>query len=321
MKVVLMTLSPHRVRSSSGGRPGSLLLLCVVVQFNKENGYEIQEVKLRVVFVPPPQPPSPVAESAEEGTLAPSPYPISAPARGLTPTDPVSDPSGVCGHSALLPPHTVVAVHSREGCRCQKNVPLRSLLRTCAPPPGTGLQPLRHMCIDAVLVSYAWHLMGACCCWFWGLHLNALPMQSQKDASEWKAKLTEVCWPFCWSRICWCLTVASRAWYSCLVARGGAQCFSWLFSKRALLEGWRHVQRSLHCHPDRQRRFQHALEVHLCCRYPVQSVCCWARPRPSCQWSQRSATTCREKTRCSRRSSHPTWSVPRDGHYVPWTML
>lgn len=58
--------------------------------FNKENGYEIQEVKLRVIFVAPPQPPSPVAESAEEGVMNPYPvYPTSAAAtRGLTPTDP-----------------------------------------------------------------------------------------------------------------------------------------------------------------------------------------------------------------------------------------
>ncbi|CAM6114009.1 unnamed protein product [Calypogeia fissa] len=35
--------------------------------FNKEAGKDIHEAKLRVLYVAPPQPPSPVAESAEEG--------------------------------------------------------------------------------------------------------------------------------------------------------------------------------------------------------------------------------------------------------------
>lgn len=37
------------------------------MQFNKEAGKDIHEAKLRVLYVAPPQPPSPVAESAEEG--------------------------------------------------------------------------------------------------------------------------------------------------------------------------------------------------------------------------------------------------------------
>ncbi|CAI7749225.1 unnamed protein product [Closterium sp. NIES-54] len=54
--------------------------------FNKENGREVHEVKLRVIYVAPPQPPSPVAESAEEGVISPSPFPTST--KGLTPADP-----------------------------------------------------------------------------------------------------------------------------------------------------------------------------------------------------------------------------------------
>jgi hypothetical protein len=37
------------------------------VQFNKEPEKEINEMKLRAIYVPPPQPPSPVLESEEEG--------------------------------------------------------------------------------------------------------------------------------------------------------------------------------------------------------------------------------------------------------------
>jgi len=85
----------------------SPLLWCLVVQFNKENGYEIQEVKLRVVLVAPPSRRSPVAESAEEGVVYPNPYPVSAAAgRGLTPTDPVSPsarPCHVCSPRAIPP--------------------------------------------------------------------------------------------------------------------------------------------------------------------------------------------------------------------------
>lgn len=40
----------------------------VLVQFNKEHG-DIHEAKLKVIYSAPAQPPSPVAESAEEGPL------------------------------------------------------------------------------------------------------------------------------------------------------------------------------------------------------------------------------------------------------------
>ncbi|XP_048447579.1 vesicle-associated protein 1-2 isoform X1 [Pyrus x bretschneideri] len=36
--------------------------------FNKEAGHVVEECKLRVVYVPPPQPPSPVPEGSEEGS-------------------------------------------------------------------------------------------------------------------------------------------------------------------------------------------------------------------------------------------------------------
>ncbi|KAL2635133.1 hypothetical protein R1flu_006612 [Riccia fluitans] len=39
--------------------------------FNKDTGKDIHEAKLRVLYVAPPQPPSPVAESAEEGLSSP----------------------------------------------------------------------------------------------------------------------------------------------------------------------------------------------------------------------------------------------------------
>lgn len=38
------------------------------LQFNKEAGHVVEECKLRVVYVAPPQPPSPVAEGSEEGS-------------------------------------------------------------------------------------------------------------------------------------------------------------------------------------------------------------------------------------------------------------
>lgn len=37
-----------------------------LVQFNKEEGKDVHEAKLKVVYVPPPQPPSPITESNEE---------------------------------------------------------------------------------------------------------------------------------------------------------------------------------------------------------------------------------------------------------------
>lgn len=38
------------------------------MQFNKEAGHIVEECKLKVVYVSPPQPPSPVPEGSEEGS-------------------------------------------------------------------------------------------------------------------------------------------------------------------------------------------------------------------------------------------------------------
>lgn len=40
--------------------------------FSKEGGREVYEAKLKVIYVSPPQPPSPVAESPDEGIVSPS---------------------------------------------------------------------------------------------------------------------------------------------------------------------------------------------------------------------------------------------------------
>ena len=40
----------------------------VFLQFTKESGNAVDEVKLRVLYVSPPQPPSPVHEGSEEGS-------------------------------------------------------------------------------------------------------------------------------------------------------------------------------------------------------------------------------------------------------------
>lgn len=40
----------------------------VGLQFNKEAGHVVEEFKLKVVYVSPPQPPSPVPEGSEEGS-------------------------------------------------------------------------------------------------------------------------------------------------------------------------------------------------------------------------------------------------------------
>lgn len=38
------------------------------MQFTKESGNSVEECKLRVVYAPPPRPPSPVREGSEEGS-------------------------------------------------------------------------------------------------------------------------------------------------------------------------------------------------------------------------------------------------------------
>ena len=38
------------------------------MQFSKEAGHVVEECKLRVLYVSPPQPPSPVHEGSEEGS-------------------------------------------------------------------------------------------------------------------------------------------------------------------------------------------------------------------------------------------------------------
>jgi hypothetical protein len=45
--------------------------ICEWVQFNKEEGKDVHEAKLKVVYVSPPQPPSPITESNEEDGNSP----------------------------------------------------------------------------------------------------------------------------------------------------------------------------------------------------------------------------------------------------------
>ncbi|KAK6935188.1 Major sperm protein (MSP) domain [Dillenia turbinata] len=47
--------------------PGATQKDITAEMFNKEAGHNVEECKLRVVYVSPPQPPSPVAEGSEEG--------------------------------------------------------------------------------------------------------------------------------------------------------------------------------------------------------------------------------------------------------------
>ncbi|KAL3649441.1 Vesicle-associated protein 1-2 [Castilleja foliolosa] len=49
-------------------RPGSTAKDITAEMFNKESGNQVDEFKLRVIYVPPPQPPSPVREGSEEGS-------------------------------------------------------------------------------------------------------------------------------------------------------------------------------------------------------------------------------------------------------------
>ncbi|KAF5183975.1 Vesicle-associated protein 1-1 [Thalictrum thalictroides] len=48
--------------------PGVTAKDIIPEMFNKESGNLVEECKLRVVYVPPPQPPSPVSEGSEEGS-------------------------------------------------------------------------------------------------------------------------------------------------------------------------------------------------------------------------------------------------------------
>ncbi|GFP80890.1 vesicle-associated protein 1-2 [Phtheirospermum japonicum] len=49
-------------------RPGSTAKDITAEMFNKEAGNQVDEFKLRVIYVTPPQPPSPVREGSEEGS-------------------------------------------------------------------------------------------------------------------------------------------------------------------------------------------------------------------------------------------------------------
>lgn len=46
----------------------NLFSVSVKIQFSKESGHPVEECKLRVLYVPPPRPPSPVREGSEEGS-------------------------------------------------------------------------------------------------------------------------------------------------------------------------------------------------------------------------------------------------------------
>ncbi|KAF5470044.1 hypothetical protein F2P56_010591 [Juglans regia] len=48
--------------------PGATVKEITPEMFNKESGHNVEESKLRVVYVAPPRPPSPVREGSEEGS-------------------------------------------------------------------------------------------------------------------------------------------------------------------------------------------------------------------------------------------------------------
>ncbi|XP_043716045.1 vesicle-associated protein 1-2-like isoform X1 [Telopea speciosissima] len=53
---------------SAVASPGATAKDITPEMFNKESGNQVEEIKLRVVYVSPPQPPSPVPEGSEEGS-------------------------------------------------------------------------------------------------------------------------------------------------------------------------------------------------------------------------------------------------------------
>ncbi|XP_027360197.1 vesicle-associated protein 1-2-like isoform X5 [Abrus precatorius] len=52
------------VKTPDGATPKDI----TAEMFNKEAGHVVEECKLRVLYIPPPQPPSPVPEGSEEGS-------------------------------------------------------------------------------------------------------------------------------------------------------------------------------------------------------------------------------------------------------------
>ena len=60
------------------------------MQFNKEEGREVHEAKLKVLYVSPPQPPSPITESNEEEGNSPKASPAVDNGGHHLLTDPVS---------------------------------------------------------------------------------------------------------------------------------------------------------------------------------------------------------------------------------------
>ncbi|KAM7472084.1 hypothetical protein LguiA_010267 [Lonicera macranthoides] len=53
---------------SAVASPGATTKDITTEMFNKESGNQVEECKLKVTYVPPPQPPSPVREGSEEGS-------------------------------------------------------------------------------------------------------------------------------------------------------------------------------------------------------------------------------------------------------------
>ena len=61
--IILLSISVFGLIGCANG-----FLMHCVLQFNKEAGHEVEECKLRVVYVARPGPPSPVREESEEGS-------------------------------------------------------------------------------------------------------------------------------------------------------------------------------------------------------------------------------------------------------------
>eukprot|EP00475_Leptophrys_vorax_P045325 TRINITY_DN9364_c0_g1_i2.p1 TRINITY_DN9364_c0_g1~~TRINITY_DN9364_c0_g1_i2.p1 ORF type:complete len:256 (+),score=30.27 TRINITY_DN9364_c0_g1_i2:207-974(+) len=133
--------------------------------FNKENGREIHEVKLRVTYVAPPQPPSPVAESAEEGVAA-STAPSSAYSsaiKGPASSTPLSTSSSSKEVSELKAKLTEVKTALAKATEDRNNVvrELQRLKDSGGAAKGTSGAPSKGWSFTALLITaFIFFLLG-----------------------------------------------------------------------------------------------------------------------------------------------------------------
>ncbi|KAH8971282.1 hypothetical protein BDL97_02G132600 [Sphagnum fallax] len=107
--------------------------------FNKEAGKEVHEAKLRVLYVSPPQPPSPITESSEEGLSPKMEAAVDNGDRHFPPLDPTAKEISELKAKFTEVKNALSTMTEERNSAIQQNIRLQQELRTNTTAKAGGI--------------------------------------------------------------------------------------------------------------------------------------------------------------------------------------